>query len=283
MANLTTQQFITDEPLADYHPQSWLTVLDNESTTMLSFRNTEHFKNTVSAITQLDDIKCDISYADALQELRAGVSTISDNNYQTIKYKVKESLLKRKLISDTIYSGFEYSVSGELIDIARYLAGNPECAIVPKSAGKNYFYELYINSSIPWTVDDEDVQNKLAKILATVELLESKRIYIKINAVFTARNVNRGDGKPNLLITIPVHSYQDIKSISTLSSFINVRLLRKFGFAIFEDLYGDDIADGYGTPVQLPNCINLQDDFDAVSTVESILDELVVPCKPRKA
>ena len=281
MANLITQAQITDSTLADHLPQQWLTVLPESSTTILQFNNIHHFKNTVSLVTQLKDDKCDITYNQALAELKANKGTMSSKDYQVIKDKVRSALLKRNLISEDIYQGFEYTTEGELIDIARFIEGNPECVITPKTAGKNHFYEIHINTSIPWNVTDREVQNKLARILATIELLESQKIYIKVNAVFSAENVNNGSGKENLLITMPIFSHRDGKSIDALSSVVNVRLLRKFGFAIFGDLYGKDIAGGYGRPVKLPHTINLMDNFDECEVAADILDKLVIPCKKR--
>ena len=273
---MNINDLIEPTPLANHHPASWKPLIGDA--VILDFRNREHFKNTVSTITQINDNKCDITYANALTELKQGKGAINPADYQHVKHKVKEALLKRNLISDNIYQGFEYSVQGELIDVARYAAGNPECAIIPKSVGKNYFYELYINASIPWQVSDKDINDKLARILATIELLESERIFIKVNAVVTAFNLSRST-TDDLAIILPVFSHRDFKSIDSLSSIINVRYLRKFGFAIFEHLYGDDLEGGYGTPKQLPNCINLMDDLDECELAESILDQFVTPGK----
>lgn len=280
MANNFIQSQITDAVLADHHPKSWKSAMNLEQTTILDWRNPTHFANTMSLITQEKDHKCGISYADALSELKAGVGTISDSEYQLIKHKVKESLLKRDLISENIYQGFNYSVAGEVLDIALYVEGNPECYLAPKAVGKTYFYELYINTTVNSHVSDETIQQRIAQILATVELLEQERIYIKLNIVTAITGCNYS-GKSDLITIVPIFSHRDIKDIGTLSSICNTRFLRKFMFATMEDIYGNSIDIGYGSAKSLPNCINLSESFDEVKTVESILDTLVIPCKSR--
>jgi len=234
----------------------------------------------MSDLTQLEDMKCGVPYAQALADLKSGKGTISPANYQLIKHKVKESLLKRKLISENIYRGFEYSVEGELIDVARYAEGNPECAIIPKESGKKFFYELYINATVAYYVSEQTISERLAQILATVELLESERIYIKLNVVISITNCHNVD-KPHLLCVLPVFSHRDVKCINSLSSVINERFLRKFIFAAMESVYGDNINSGYGTVCNLPHTLNLSQPFNEVDTAQSIIDQLVTPCKKR--
>jgi hypothetical protein len=41
-------------------------------------------------------------------------------------------------------------------------------------------------------------------------------------------------------------------------------LLRKFYFAVLEDYYGDDLASGYGSPVNLTKAMNIGEEFNEV-------------------
>ena len=55
-----------------------------------------------------------------------------------------------------------------------------------------------------------------------------------------------------------------------MSSVVNDKLLRKFFFAVIEDLYGSDLSYGYGTPVALSNTINIGEDLNEVDLFEKI-------------
>ena len=274
---------VTDTPLSQHHPKSWRTqsTMPLEDSIIIEFRNLEHFKNTMSDLTQKEDDKCGITYKQALLELKQGKPTMLQADYQVIKQKVKESLLKRNLIPENIYEGYKYSIEGELIDIARYLEGNPECMLVPKSKGKHYFYEMYLNISVAGSMPGNEMNYRLAQVLATIELLEQERIFIKLNIVDTSGKVNTGEGKPHLLTVLPVFSHREHKCIEKLSSVANERLLRKFMFALSEALYGDDLSSGYGKPLSLPNCLNIKDNLDVCEVATNIIDQLVTPCKRR--
>jgi len=192
-----------------------------------------------------EDNKCGITYKKALKELIRGKATIDEDKYRLIKDKVREALIAKKLISKDIYKGYEYNIEGDTIDVARFASGNPECFIKPKYKGKVHFYELYINNTVPYSISSSEFQNKIARLLATIELLESKKIFIKVNMVISAEKCNNTN-KPNLLLIVPMFSHKVKKSIKTLSSVINERMLRKFYFAIVEDMYGKDLCSSYG-------------------------------------
>jgi len=272
------KQYIKDNPLMNHHPKVWENTVTKDWT-ILNFNNLPHFKQTVSSITQKSDNACDINYKEALNELVRGKATIKDSEYKLIKDKVREALIAKRLITREIYKGYEYSTEGDTIDVARFASGNPECCIKPKSKGKVHFYELYINISVKGSMDDSVLKSKIARLLATIELLESRKIFIKVNIVDTSMHVNVGEGKKHLLLILPLFSHREIKTIKTMSSVINERLLRKFSFAISEDLYGENLASGYGQPQDLPKVINLSQDLDEVAIATDILDQLITPCK----
>jgi len=270
------KEFITDAPLMDIHPKEWHDEMNMNNTTVHEYRNLQHFKSHVATLTQKQDTKCGISYAAALKELLEGTATMSQGDYQIIKNRVKENLLKRGLISDTVYESYEYAVEGEIWDVAKVIAEDPMCCLVPTESYTNYFYELYISVSYHSGITNEEVTENMAKILATVELLEQEHYYCKITLVFPDEGCNEGSGKPNYLALIPLFSHKDTKTIETMSSVLNDRLLRKFFFAVLEDLYKNDLASGYGTPVELSHAI-VPVGLDEVELAKSIIDKVIVP------
>ena len=278
-------EIIVDSPLLDIYPESWRQTLGvgQNKLKVLQYRNLQHFKNHVSVLTQKEDDKCGVTYAVALKEMRKNVPVITAGNYEIIKNKVKQSLIKRSLISDTVYEGYEYTANGTgVIDVAKYLAQDPECILTPKKAYTNYFYELYISISYNYTVPNSTITNNMAKILATIELLEKEHYYCKITLIFPDKDVTYSDDdKRNLLILIPLFSHRDHKSIETMSAVLNDRLLRKFCFAILEDTYKSNLSSGYGTPVHLEQTINVGYEIDEIDLAEQILSKVITPCQTR--
>jgi hypothetical protein len=266
---------ITHSALPDIHPQSWLQKLPTKDTVIFNYRNLLHFKSHVKTLTQADPYKCDVSYDIALKELLTDTPTITEGEYEIIKNRVKQSLLKRGLISESVYESYHYDVEGELWDVAKVIAEDPACFLVPTEKYISYFYELYISISYPYYVSDSTIRENMAKILATVELLEREHIYCKISLVFPDQACSSGD-KKNFLATIPLFSHRDQKSIQTMSAVLNDRLLRKFFFAVLEDTFGATLDENYGNAITIPDVINVGDTLDEVEFCKGILDKIII-------
>ncbi len=266
----------------DLWPKVWKDKLDIDNTDILQFRNLAHWKSFCASVTQRDSMNCGISYKDALNLLLTNQSTIPRKDYQLIKDKVKMVLLKRGLISDTIYKSYEYTTTGNgVIDVARFASGLPDCILTPTDPEQQFFYEIYVSISYDWTVDNSTVQANLSKLLATLELLENERYFCKVNIVFPDSRCNNGKGNPNLLVVIPIFSHRDFKSIETMSAVINQYSLRKFCFGLLETKYQDNLASGYGKPVSLPYTINLGYEFDVEGFSQQVVDKVIIPCASR--
>jgi len=266
---------ITHSALPDIHPRSWLTKLNPADTVIFNYRNLLHFKSHVKTLTAKDDTECGISYSKALKELLTDIPTITEGEYEIIKNRVKQSLLKRGLISESVYESYHYDVEGELWDVAKVIAEDPACFLVPTEKYISYFYELYISISYPHYVSNSTIKDNMAKILATVELLEREHIYCKITLVFPDKSCSSGD-KKNFLATIPLFSHRDTKSIQTMSAVLNDRLLRKFFFAVLEDTFGDTLKSNYGTAITVPDVINVGDTLDEVEFCQSIINKIII-------
>lgn len=268
------KKIIESSRILDIHPKEWSEILTPDSTSVYQYRNLLHFKNHVKQLTQRKDNNCGVSYAVALKELLIDKPQMTEGDYQIIKNKVKESLLKRGLITEDVYESYTYEVEGEIWDVSKVIAEDPACFLVPNKKYTSYFYELYISVSYPYTIRNSTIVENMAKILATVELLEREHIYCKINLVLPIRECSN-KGKPNYLAIIPLFSHKDTKSIDTMSAVLNDRLLRKFFFAILEDTYGSDLADGYGRPVDFPYAIKPVD-LNEVDLAQSIIDKVII-------
>lgn len=239
----------------------------------LEFRNLQHFINVVSKLSQKQDYNCNISYKDALEYLKKGKTHLDSEKAVQIRELVRENLHKRGLLTEEVYEAFKYSEEGTQvdIDIGKFAAGEPDCVITPVRQYVSYFYELFINISYPHYIDNSQIQKSCMKLLSTIEELERKKIFIKITLVFPC--VNPAYDK-NLFLSIPLFSHKEYKTVEKMSSVINDRLLRKFIFAILEDVYGNDLYDEYGTASDLPKTMNIGSTFNECAFFEKVLKEI---------
>ncbi len=271
---------IDDTPISDIYPKEWKDSLNLGNTYIAEYRNLQHFKHHIQNVSQKQDSNCGVNYAEALADILQNKSTMTKGDYEIIKNKVKENLLKRGLIADTVYESYKYAVEGNIWDVAKVISEDPMCCLVPNETYTNYFYELYVSVSYPHYVSNETIMENMAKILATVELLEREHYYCKITLVMPNQGCNRGEGKSNYLALIPLFAHKDVKTIEYMSAVLNDRLLRKFFFAIWEDQYGSNLDSGYGCAIELPNTIRPVD-LCEVELATAILDKVITPCKSR--
>jgi hypothetical protein len=263
-----------NKPLHDYLPQEWKESVNLSKLDYCAFRNLVHFKNYVTSIP-LECDAIDVSYEKACSDLINESVVYDKQEYESIRNLVRTNLLKRGLISEDVYESFKYSTEGAIVDIAKVAAEDPECFLTPVKSYTNHFYELFVSASYPYHVTNSTVRNNAIKLLSTIEELERQHIYIKVTVVTTAREANTENR--DLLITIPLFNYKDIKSIETMSSVINENLLRGFCFAAFEDIYGDSLNENYGLATELPQTICIGDHLDEIELFTKIYDQVIVP------
>ncbi len=263
------EQFKTTMPFPDVFPEEFDKALPTRD--YMSFRNLPHFCHVVSHLTQKEDDKCGMTYKNALSKLLKGESDFPKEEQASIRNLVRSNLQKRGLITEETYEAFKYAVDGVNVgvDVARYVDNQADCVITPAVQYIDFFYELYVSVSYPWTTPNSTIRANCAKLLATVEELERQHIYIKIAVVFPDRKATN-DGR-NFFADIPLFSHKDPKSVDTMSAVINDRLLRKFFFAILENFYGSSLSAGYGKPVTIGKCMNIGDEFNEIDFFEEVV------------
>lgn len=273
---MINENFNLDLPFPDIFPKEWKKTIGPKD--FVSFRNLDHFKHTVSQLTQRTDDMCGMSYKEALQKLLKDESDFPPAQQAELRNLVRSNLFKRGLITEEVYENYRYSVEGTQvgIDIGKYAAGEADCVIVPSHQYIDYFYELYISISYPYTVTNEAVRENTAKLLATIEELERQHVFIKITLVFPGSNCGQIENRPkqNFFSSIPLFSHKEKKSVATMSAILNDRLLRKFYFAILEDIYKDKISYGYGYPMDIYKVMNIGNTFNEIKFFESVLNEV---------
>jgi hypothetical protein len=268
------EQFNTELPFPDVYPPEFHTILTTRD--YFSFRNLPHFCHVVSKLTQKEDNKCDMLYAEALRKLLAGESDFPKAEQESIRNLVRQNLHKRGLITEEVYEAYCYTVDGTNVgvDIGKYANGESDCVISPARQYIDFFYELYVNISYPYYITNEAIRTNCAKLLATIEELERQHIFIKISIVLPISGPSN-DGR-NFFADIPLFSHKDPKSVDTMSAVINDRLLRKFFFAMLEEYYGDQLSYCYGYATEVKGALCIGNEFNEVAFFESIADSVGV-------
>lgn len=261
------------KPLFDIFPKSWAAEIGKCH--FLPFRNLEHFKFEVKQLKQRQDNMCNMSYAEALDMLIKGKSDFPEEEQESIRNLVRENLLKRGLITEEVYENYRYTADGTQVDVdaGKYAAGEPDCVITPSKQYVDFFYELYVSISYPYHVDNSVIRKNVAKLLATIEELERRHIYIKVTLVLPINGCALDETR-NFFSTVPLFSHKEPKSVSVMSSVINDRLLRKFYFAILETVFEGKLASGYGCPITLEKAMNVGTEFDEIEFYENIVNEV---------
>jgi hypothetical protein len=260
-------------PLYDIFPESWAKNIGKCH--FLPFRNLDHFKSEVGKIKQNSDNMCEMSYAAALEMLIKGETDFPEEEQESIRNLVRSNLMKRGLITEEVYEDYRYTTDGTQVDIdvGKYVSGEPDCVITPSQQYIDFFYELYVSISYPYNVQNSTVRENVAKLLATVEELERRHIFIKVTLILPIRDAVL-DNTHNFFSSIPLFSHKDQKSVSVMSSVINERLLRKFYFAILETVFKEKLAGGYGSPVSLDNAMNIGSQFDEIEFYENVVNKV---------
>lgn len=263
------EQFNTGMPFPDVFPKSFAEAIPHND--YFSFRNLAHFKHVVSKLTQKENGSCKMEYSEALRKLLAGEGDFPEKEQASIRNLVRSKLHKRGLISEEVYEAYKYCVDGVQvgIDVGKYAAGEPDCVITPSRQYIDFFYELFINISYPYHVTNDLIRQNCAKLLATVEELERQHIYIKIAMVFPGERCSK-DGR-NFFSDVPLFSHKDSKSVETMSSVVNDRLLRKFYFAILENYYEEHLDSSYGHAVTLKDAMNIGNEFDEIEFFQEVV------------
>jgi len=268
------ESFNTKAPLSDLIPPAIAEVIPvkEKQVDMLNFRNLDHFKSVVSHFDrQRKEDLCGMTYKEALEMFIQGKSDFPAQERAQIRNLVRKNLYKRGLITEEVYEAFQYTVDGTNVgvDIGRYLEGQADCVISPAKEYVDFFYELFVSISYNWRIKNEHVREQVAKLLTTIEELERKHIFIKITLVFPNNQPAKRDSW--MFSTIPLFSHKEYKDVKKMSAVVNDRLLRKFYFAILENFYEEDLADGYGRPVELPTTLNIGNTFNEIEFFEEVM------------
>ena len=247
--------------LSDIYPKS------------MKFKNdliVHEFDNKFEYIASLKD-NTD-KYASKIDEFKRQVregSNVDPDKVEEIRNTVRNNLIKRGIISGTVYEGFKYDVDGLIIDYAELASGNPECMLKPLKKYDKYFYELYVNMSIPWGVEEDTIDEGAIRMIETIKALEELNIEIKISVVMASERMYQ-DGKSYLCI-IPICNHLEYKDYDLLFPYCNGDFLRGPMFQTMQS--GEPVRENLGYAVKMKNTVNIWE-IDEEKLADRVLRDL---------
>jgi hypothetical protein len=243
----------------DIHPKS---LLYKSNTTVQEFDSKEDLLEYIKAnpnkkydTTQF--IKNTKNY-----ELDEAATTLVINN-------VRNNLIKRGIITGTIYEGYKYDIEGDIIDYAELATGNPACMMKPIKKYDKYFYELYINMSIPAFVKEKTIIEGAIKLAETIKALEELNVEIKVNIVLYSQGMF--NDRSNYLFVMPLISHLEYKDHKLLLPYVDGEFLRKALFTVMTN--NGDTNWSLGNATKLDNTVNMWE-LDEVELAEKIIGDL---------
>ena len=254
---------IKKDVLTDIHPRS---LLDSSNTFVHEFDNKYDFVQFLDA-HPMDKYAEDVrTFKKEIKELEMDPSMI-----EKVSNTVRNNLIKRGIITGTVYEGYKYDVDGDIIDYAELATGNPRCMMKPLKKYDKYFYELYINMSIPWSVDASDIEEGAIRLIETIKALEELNIEIKLNVVLFSRGMYTNG--TNYLFIMHLANHLEFKDYRLILPYINGNFLRG---PLFNTMYKQgmgSVDDGLGQATKLKNSVNLWE-LDEVALAERVLLDL---------
>ena len=264
-----------DNKILDIHPQSLL--VDNSKTRVMTFDNKFDLLSFLKKQTPIkNSVEYTKTFMENLKEYKQDTELVDK-----IKKEVLNNLIKRGIVTGAVYEGYKYSINGDIIDYAALASGDPVCMMEPIKKYDKWFYELYINMSVPGSVDGDNIIKGAIRLIETIKALESRDIEIKINIIDYSSGVYNNEPISDLLVIIPLISHLEHKDYNNIMPFITDAFLRGPLFTIARNSIDntENVDSGMGSALCLTNAVNLWKlkEDDEIDLAIRILDDLGIP------
>ncbi len=178
---------------------------------------------------------------------------VDEKKVEAIRNTVRNNLIKRGIITGTVYEGYKYDIEGEIIDYGELATGNPRCFRKPIKKYDKWFYELYVNMSIPWFVSEESIIDGAIRLTETIKALEELNVEIKVNIILHSDGMFTNGG--NYLFVLPLCSHLEFKDHDLLLPYMDGEFLRQALFTVMKN--NGKTSGDLGSARKLKNSVNL--------------------------
>jgi len=249
----------TEDIIRDIHPTD---LLHEEDTVVEEFDSKEDFIEYIRQHPR-EEFDLDIFFENIKNP------NIDKEHVEQVRNTVRNNLIKRGIITGVIYEGYKYDIEGDIVDYAELATGNPKCMLKPVKKYDKYFYELYVNMSIPWVVQDDEIVDGAIRLAETIRALEELHIEIKINVVMFSRGMFTND--KNYLFIMPLMSHLDYKDVNSIVPFVDSIMFRTAMWTAMRN--AGDTVESLGRATKLTNTVNLWE-LDEEELARGILVDL---------
>lgn len=177
--------------------------------------------------------KDDFNKFESLQE---AIETYTLNPRSIRTFKEEDIKLTSE---ETIGKDILYDVSGDYIDIGRFLDGEPECFGVSYNGNpSNLHATIMFNVSTPWYVKEDMLNHRAARMLRLVDWMESQGVRCQIRAFESTECAH---------MDIKVKNFEDPVDMNALAVSTHSDFLRRISFLVAEQ--SKTWGYGYGNAV----------------------------------
>lgn len=146
------------------------------------------------------------------------------NNPRSIRTFKEEDL--KLTAEETIGKDVQFEVTGDYLDIGRYLDGEPECFGVGFNGNpSNIHATILFNVSTPWYVGESLLNHRAARMLRLVDWMESQGIRCQIRAFESTECAH---------MDIKVKGFEDAVDMNALAVATHSDFLRRVAFLVAE-------------------------------------------------
>ncbi len=172
--------------------------------------------------------------------LKEAIDTFT-NNPRSIRTFKEENL--KMTAEETIGKDVQFGVTGDYVDIGRFLEGQPECfGIAHNGNPSNLHATVLFNVSTPWYVNEELLNHRAARLLRFVDWMESQGVRCQIRAFESTECAH---------MDIKVKNFEDGVDMNALAVATHSDFLRRVSFLVAEQ--SKTWGSGYGNATSFTN------------------------------
>jgi hypothetical protein len=157
------------------------------------------------------------------EDLQEAISVYTKNPKQVRSFKEEDIKLTAE---ENVGKDIQYGVTGDYVDIGRFLDGEPECfGIAYNGNPAGLQATLLFNVSTPWYVNEDLLNHRAARMLRLVDWMESQGVRCQVRAIESTECAH---------MDIRVKSFEDAVDMNALAVATHSDFLRRIAFLVAE-------------------------------------------------
>lgn len=176
------------------------------------------------------------------RNLREAIDVYTKNPKQVRSFKEEDIKLSSE---ENIGKEIQYGVTGDYVDVGRFLDGEPECFGVAYNGNPSGLQAtILFNVSTPWYVDENLLNHRAARMLRLVDWMETQGVRCQIRAIESTECAH---------MDIRVKSFEDAVDMNALAVATHSDFLRRIAFLVAEQ--SPTYESGYGNATIYTNAM----------------------------